>query len=123
MNWKISLIALLLSAACAKDKLDLTKPPSAADKSGVGLGYERALKEKKDQNYVEATSVFEYIKNNFPYSQYAALSELSLADMQFERDEHLAAAAAYTDFVKAHPSHPKADYASFQVGMSYYLER
>jgi outer membrane protein assembly factor BamD len=119
----ISLAALLLCAACAKDKLDVTKPPTAQDKSNVSRTYERAIEEKKNQNYLDATAIFEYIKNNFPYSQYAALSELALADMQFDRDEHAASAAAYQDFVKAHPSHPKADYAAFQVGMSYYLEK
>lgn len=128
MNWKIShstigAVVLLLCAACAHDKIDTTKPPSEKDKSNVGLTYDKAMADKKDQNYLEAVSLFEFIKNNFPYSQYAALSELALADMQYEKDEHLAAAAAYQDFVKAHPSHPKADYAAFQVGLSYYQER
>jgi outer membrane protein assembly factor BamD len=77
----------------------------------------------KDKNYQEATSILEYLKNNYPYSQYAALSELALADMQHEQDNHAAAANAYADFVKAHPSHPKADYAAFQLGLSHYEDR
>ena len=127
MNWKnshrIAALALLACAACAHDKIDTTKPPTEKDKSNVAVTYEKAIGEKKDQNYLEATAVFEFIKNNYPYSQYAALSELALADMAYERDEHIASAAAYQDFVKAHPSHPKADYAAFQVGMSYYQEK
>jgi outer membrane protein assembly factor BamD len=120
MTWKTSLGALLLCAACATEKADVAKP---GDKSAVGGSYERALKEKADKNYLQATAIFEFIKNNYPYSQYAALSELALADMQFERDEHLSAAASYSDFVKAHPSHPKADYAAFQVGLSHFQDR
>jgi outer membrane protein assembly factor BamD len=51
------------------------------------------------------------------------LSELALADMAYERDDHGSAAGAYQDFVKSHPSHPKADYASFRVGLSRYQDR
>ena len=35
--------------------------------------------EKGDQNVMEATRYFEAVRNSFPYSQYAALSELALA--------------------------------------------
>jgi len=123
MNWKIRTLLLLLCAACAKDKFDITKPPTSATQAKVGEAYEAALKEMKAQNYLEATSIFEHIKNTYPYSQYAPLSELALADMQYERDEFLAAANAYGEFVKAHPSHPKADYAAYRVGLSHYQEK
>src|SRR5260370_40411132 len=122
MNWKTRLAVIALCAACAKDKFDVTKP-AAVNASGISLAYEKGLKEMKDQNYLEATGIFEYLRNNYPYSQYAALAELALADMQYQRDEYLAAANSYADFVKAHPSHPKADYAAFRVGLCYYQEK
>jgi len=124
MKWKTRqlVLALALGAACSSDKFDTTKP-AGVNQANIGDAYNKGLKEMKDQNYLEATSIFEFVRNNYPYSQYAALSELALADMAFERDENLAAANAYADFVKAHPSHPKADYASFRVGLCYYNEK
>jgi outer membrane protein assembly factor BamD len=116
---------MAVMAACAggKDAVDITKPVTGAEASNATRAYEKGLEEKKSQNYLEATRYFEWVRNNFPYSQYAALAELSLADMTYERDDYASAATAYQDFVKSHPSHPKADYASFRVGLAHYQDR
>jgi outer membrane protein assembly factor BamD len=127
MTWKIGRGALLLAAVCAcaggKDNIDITKPVTGAEASNAAIAYNKALQEKKDQNYLEATRLLEYVRTNFPYSQYAALSELAIADMSFDRDDWTAAATQYQDFVKSHPSHPKADYAAFRVGLAYFQDR
>ncbi|MFL5438980.1 MAG: outer membrane protein assembly factor BamD [Myxococcales bacterium] len=117
-------VALLL-AACAggKDSLDITKPVTGAEATNAERAYKRGINEKADKNYIEATRYLEWVRTNFPYSQYSSLAELALADMAYEREDWGAAAAAYQDFVKSHPSHPKADYASFRVGLSYYQDK
>src|SRR5882762_11792528 len=113
-------ISLALCAACAggKDSVDLTKPVTGAEASNADKAYNRALQERKDKNYLEAVRYFEYVRNNFPYSQFAGLSELAIADMSFDRDDWSSAATQYQDFVKGHPSHPKADYAAFRAGVA-----
>lgn len=117
-------IAALCACASGKDAgVDITKPVTGAEASNAAKAYEKGLQEKKDQNPMEATRFFEYVRNNFPYSQYAALSQLAIADMAFERDEWSQAATQYQDFVKSHPSHPKADYAAFRVGQAYFNDR
>jgi len=119
--------ALLLSALCAcaggKDGVDITKPVTGAEASNAAKAYEKGMQEKKDQNPMEATRFFEYVRNNFPYSQYASLAQLAIADMAFERDDWSVAATQYQDFVKSHPSHPKADYAAFRVGLAHFNDR
>jgi outer membrane protein assembly factor BamD len=120
--------AILLAAACAcaggKDAgVDITKPVTGAEASNAAKAYEKGMLEKKDGNPMEATRFFEYVRNNFPYSQYASLAQLAIADMAFERDDWGQAAIQYQDFVKGHPSHPKADYAAFRVGLSYFNDR
>src|SRR5216683_173775 len=118
-------LLLVILSACAggKDAVDITKPVTGAEANNATRAYEKGLEEKKSQNFLEATRYFEWVRNNFPYSQYAALAELSLADMTYERDDYASAAAAYQDFVKSHPSHPKADYAAFRVGLAHYQDR
>jgi len=120
--------ALLLGALCAcasgKDAgVDITKPVTGAEASNAAKAYEKGMQEKKDQNPMEATRFFEYVRNNFPYSQYASLSQLAIADMAFERDDWSVAATQYQDFVKSHPSHPQADYAAFRAGQAYFNDR
>jgi outer membrane protein assembly factor BamD len=113
-------ICLALCAACAggKDNVDITKPVTGAEASNAEKAYNKGMEEKKDKTYLEAVRYFEYVRNNFPYSAFAALSELAIADMSFEKDDWGTAAAQYQDFVKSHPSHPKADYAAFQAGLA-----
>ena len=127
MTWKIRSGALLLLAVCAcaggKDAIDITKPVTGAEASNAAIAYNKAMQEKKDQNYLEATRLFEYVRTNFPYSQYAALSELGIADMSFDREDWVSAATQYQDFVKSHPSHPKADYASYRVGVAHFEDK
>jgi outer membrane protein assembly factor BamD len=126
MAWK-RLSALCLASLCAcghgKDGIDITKPVTGAEASNAAIAYNKAQQEKKDQNYMEATRLLEYVRTNFPYSQYSALSELSLADMAFDREDWSAAATQYQDFAKSHPSHPKADYAAYRVGFAYFQDR
>jgi outer membrane protein assembly factor BamD len=113
-------VFLALCGACAgsKENVDITKPVTGAEASNAEKAYNRGLQERKDKNYLEALKYLEYVRQNFPYSQYAALSELGIADMSFERDDWSAAATQYQDFVKSHPSHPKADYAAFRAGLA-----
>ena len=117
------LFSLLCACASGKDTVDITKPVTGAEASNAAKAYEKGMQEKKDQNPMEATKFFEYVRNNFPYSQYAALSQLAIADMSFEHDDWSQAATQYQDFVKTHPSHPKADYAAFRVGLAYFNDR
>ena len=125
MRSKASALLLTVLCACAsgKDSVDITKPVTGAEASNAAKAYEKGMQEKKDQNPLEATRLFEYVRNNFPYSQYAALAQIAIADMAFERDDWGQAATQYQDFVKTHPSHPKADYAAYRVGLAYFNDR
>ncbi len=123
-RWKLSLLSAALLSSCASgNAADITKPVTGAAASDAAKAYDKGMAEKKDKNYLEATRYLESVRNNFPYSQYAALAELAIADMDFERDDYGAAASAYQDFVKSHPSHGKADYAAFRVGLAYYQDK
>ena len=130
MDWMkkaspLSLIAALVLFACAgsKDNLDITKPITGDAATNAAKAYQLGLDQTQHRSYLDAVRYFEWVKNNFPYSQYAALSELAMADMEFVRDDFASAASAYAEFVKAHPSHPKAAYAAFRVGVSQYNDR
>ena len=122
---RILAVALALLAACAggKENVDITKPVTGAEASNAERAYKRGLQEKKDKNYLDAVRYLEYVRNNFPYSQYSALAELAIADMSFEREDWASAATQYQDFVKSHPSHPKADYAAFRAGLARWEDR
>jgi outer membrane protein assembly factor BamD len=123
----LALLALAAAAlggcATSQNNVDITKPVTGEASTNAEKAYRKGLEEKSSSGYIEATRYFEWVRNNFPYSQYAALSELALADMSYERDDYAGSAIAYGEFVKSHPSHPKADYASFRIGLSHFADR
>ncbi len=123
ISWLLTAGLVCGCAGGSKDGVDLTKPVTGEAAKSAERSYKQGLEEKRTQSYLEATRYFEYVRNNFPYSQFAALSELAIADMNFERDDFSGAATAYQDFVKAHPSHPQADYAAWRVGLAHFQDK
>src|SRR5215216_4418922 len=71
--------------------------------------YDKGLAEMKDENYPEATRFFSFVKQKFPFSKYAVLAELALADTQFTRGAYQEAIDAYKTFARLHPTHEKVE--------------
>lgn len=86
--------------------------------------YEKGLAELKDQNYQEATRYFSFVRQKFPFSRYAVLAELALADTQFERGNYQEAIDAYKTFIRLHPTHEKVEdgYVAFRIAEAYVKE-
>jgi outer membrane protein assembly factor BamD len=84
--------------------------------------YSSGLDELKAKNYNEAVKFFEYVKSKFPFTKYAALADLRLADAKFDQDRFTEAADAYKQFVTLHPTHEDVDYAQYRAGLSYFKD-
>jgi outer membrane protein assembly factor BamD len=82
--------------------------------------YAQGVESLYSGQYPEAQKSFEAIKVQHPYSRFAALAELRLADAHMRRGQYIEAAEAFQSFLKFHPSHPQADYAALQVAEAYY---
>jgi len=90
--------------------VDITKPVTGAEASNAARRRE-GMQEKKDQNPMEATRFFEYVRNN-SLLQYAALAQLAIADIAFERDDG-ASREPYRNRQGASFA-PQGDYAAFR---------
>ena len=86
--------------------------------------YEKGLAELKDENYPEAQKYFQFVKQKFPFSKFAVLAELAIADTQFARGNYTEAVDSYKAFIRLHPTHEKVEdgYAAFKVGECYYKD-
>ncbi len=84
--------------------------------------YEKGRAALADEEWIEAAKFFTFVKARFPYSKYAAVAELGLADVSFESGAHLEAIDAYQQFIKLHPTHERTSdgYAAFRVGAAYH---
>jgi len=83
--------------------------------------YEKGLKELKDDNFPEAIKYFNFVKQKFPFSKYAVLAELRIADTQFERGHYLEAVDQYKMFGRSHPTHEFVEdgYVGFKICEAY----
>lgn len=115
MPLRIAIIFIFASlfAACAEKEFD----PNDPEKS-----YGIAKEPYDDENWEIALSKLGEFKSRFPYSKFAAESELLIANAHFELGHYTEAAIAYEQFVKLHPKHPKVDYAMFRIGESYWQD-
>lgn len=69
--------------------------------------------------------VFAYLKEiqlRYTYSPYATLAELRTGDAYFQKGEYEQAAIEYEEFLKRHPGHAEAPYATYRLALSYYKE-
>jgi len=82
--------------------------------------YEEALAAYEDGHCLAADPQFRRIRREFPYSRYAALSELGVADCQLQMDQFSEAIQSYRRFIRFHPSHERVAYASFRIAQAFY---
>ncbi len=115
-------VLLLISTICAS--LFVLPGCSSNDKkSDTPEGaYELAQEFDKDERYEEAIKRYQEIKNKFPYSKYATLSELAVADAYYKQESYPEAQVAYQSFKDLHPKHAKIDYVTYKLAMSFYSQ-
>ena len=86
--------------------------------------YDKGVAELKSENYQEASRYFSFVRQKFPFSKYAVLAELALADTQYERGNYQEAIDAYKNYVRLHPTHEKVEdgYVAFRICQCYVKE-
>jgi outer membrane protein assembly factor BamD len=117
----IAAIALLLLAAgCAKS------PPEFEDVPPADELYEEGQQTLEGRrffgvwhyiDYDEAIETFQAIIDNYPYSEYAVLAELAIADAYFENEKYEEALSYYRDFTDLHPQHEKVPYTIYRSAL------
>ena len=113
---------LLAVAACGHGQPDIATLTSNSDQVIWEAG-QKAL-EKKD--WESARQHFKRIIDAFPQSQYAPSARLALGDTYVAEggtSNDILSIGAYREFLTLYPSHPKSDYAQFQVAESYFRQK
>jgi outer membrane protein assembly factor BamD len=72
--------------------------------------------------YDDAINRLQDIIDNYPYSDYAVLANLEIADTFFRRERWEEALTYYRDFAELHPDHPKVPFALYRAGLCHYRQ-
>jgi outer membrane protein assembly factor BamD len=112
--------ALLLLAGCASAPPEWEEPDPADvlyDKGLSQLEGKKILWVFPKKDYDGAIETFQSVIDNYPYSDYAVLSELKIADAYFEDGKYEEALSYYRDFSDLHPQHEKVPYTIFRSAL------
>ena len=74
----------------------------------------------EEGNYSEAIANFQQLKDWYPFSKYAILAELKIADANYHLEKYDEAIFAYEEFEKLHPQNEAIPYVIYQIGRSYF---
>jgi outer membrane protein assembly factor BamD len=111
---RTALLGLILGLqACATGPIEENDP---------GKLFQQAEEEIQSDHYILATDHLKSLRNKFPYSQFAPLAQLRLADVYFLQESFGEAASAYETFRDLYPKHEKSSYALFRAAKSYYRD-
>lgn len=83
--------------------------------------YDHGMDALDSEEWIAAVKYFSFIKARFPYSRFASLAELRLADAEFGAGQHVEAIDDYKMFIKLHPTHEMVvnGYASYRIAAAY----
>ena len=116
----IIVACLLACAACESPPPEFEEPPA------VEVLYQTGLDQHKGRrilgilpwaNRIIAIETFQSIIDNYPYSDYAVLAELRIADAYFEDRKYEEALSYYRDFSDLHPRHTKVPYTIYRSAL------
>jgi len=116
-----SLAALLGFAGCASTGADEVVEVASADRlyeEGVAqLESRKSILGINFTDYQDAIDKFQDIIDNYPYSEYAVLAELRIADAHFAQNRWEEALGYYRDFAQLHPDHGKVPYTMLRTAL------
>jgi outer membrane protein assembly factor BamD len=115
-----SLAALLLLSIAGCGANDTTRALSYGE--NARRGYENAYQAYEDRDCLTADPLFRRIRREYPYSRYAALSELRIADCHLIQNQFTEAISAYRAFIRHRPAHSEVAYAHFKIAEANYRQ-
>lgn len=110
---------LLLLVGCSNRPPEITLATIGADR----LLYERGLTALEEERWGDARDYFIQVRDNYPQSGFRADARVTIGDTfmgEGTSSAYIQAAIEYRDFLSLYPTHARAPYAQYQLGMVFY---
>ena len=111
------LLTVTLLHGCA-----LTGSTDPKSKDDAEVLYNDAMEDLHDGLFPEAIKGFSSVRTRHPYSNFARLAMLRIADANRERGQYEQAVDGYRNFQKYYPNHELYLYALLHIGHTYYAQ-
>jgi outer membrane protein assembly factor BamD len=121
---RIVLASALLAASCLSGghQADIATLASNSDQ----IIWEAGQKAYQKKQFDVARQHYKRIVDGFPQSELGPAARLALGDSYYSGGgtaNYILAVSDYRDFLTLYPSHPRSDYAQFQVAECHYRQR
>ena len=115
----VCVAGLILASGCGAREPEI--PPATVDADQVLFG--RGTDALEAEDWTLARECFIQIRDNYPQSPLRADARLGVGDTfegQGTADAYVQAVAEFQDFLSLYPTHPRAPYAQYKLGLVYY---
>lgn len=120
--WRAGLPVLLAIAAagCGSPRAEI---PAIGVVEADRLLFERGAAALDEGDWRRAREYFVEIRDNYPQSQYRAAARLGIGESYEQEgtsEAYVRALAEFQDFLSLYPTHPRAPFAQYKVGMVHF---
>ncbi len=112
----IIFVSFFVFANCSSNKLAV--PETEGEK--LSILYAGALEKAKRKDYIDAAIIFEDIERQYPYSSWAAQSQLMAAFCYMRSNMHDESIDAIDRYLALNPGSKDIDYAFYMKGVNYF---
>ena len=109
------LLCLTLTLVCSGCSLFRAKESESAEALA-----RKGMRQFNKGNYERALENFEKLRDWYPFSKFAILAELKIADSHYRLQEYEDAIFAYDEFAELHPRNEAIPYVLYQTGRCYF---
>jgi len=110
------------SAGCESFEIAGARHATLTYTDDARAAYNEAMNAFRGKDWEDARSLFGEVKRLFPYTRYARLAELRLADVDFAQEKFSDAISEYREFVQNHKSDPDVEYARYRLTKALFLD-
>src|ERR671925_77008 len=108
-------------AACGASRDNVPVGTAQADE----FLFKRGQEELKERHWAAAREYFRQIVDNYPQSQYRPDAKLAVGDTyvgEGTSEAYVLAENEFREFLTFYPTHRRADYAQYKLGMAHFLQ-